>query len=52
MATYIVTIKEIDNAVPLTTSITTDKDLDYVREFFGCEDSDVEWCTIKRINDE
>lgn len=48
MNTYQVTIKEIDNDHVLHTSITTDQDLDYVRSFFGLEDADVEWYTIKK----
>lgn len=48
MITYEVIIKEINNQYPLHTSITTDQNLDYVRSFFGCEEDDVEWYTIKK----
>lgn len=48
MATYRVTIKEIDNEQPVHTSITTPEDIDYVRSFFGCEGDDVEWYTIEK----
>lgn len=48
MDTYQVTIKEIDNDHVLRMSIATDQDLDYVRNFFGLLDTDVEWYTIKK----
>lgn len=48
MYTYKVTIKEVDSDYPLNTSITTDQGLDYVRSFFGLEDTDVEWYTIEK----
>lgn len=51
MYTYKVTIKEVDSDYPLNTSITTDQDLDYVRDFFGLMDTDVEWYTIKKEDD-
>ena len=50
MNTYKVTIKEVMSDHPIQTSITTDKDLDYVREFFGLKNYDVEWYTIENDN--
>ena len=46
--TYNVTIKEIGRELPINTSITTDRDLDFVRDFFGLEEPDVEWYTIDK----
>lgn len=51
MNTYKVAIKETDNNHVLHTSITTDQGLDYVRSFFGLEDTDVEWYTIEKDNE-
>lgn len=48
MYTYKVTIKEVGSDYPLNTTITTDQGLDYVRSFFGLEDTDVEWYTIDK----
>lgn len=48
MATYKVTIKEVNNDHVLHTSITTDQYLDYVRRHFGLEEPDVEWYTIEK----
>ena len=50
MKTYNVTIKEVNNPYPLHTSITTDEDFGYVKEFFGLESGDVEWYTIQKQN--
>jgi hypothetical protein len=48
MTTYKVTIKEVNNNHVLHTSITTDQDLDYVRNHFGLEEPDVEWYIIDK----
>lgn len=48
MTTYKVTIKEVMSDHLVYTSITTDKDLNYVCEFFGLKEPDVEWCTIEK----
>ena len=51
MTTYKVTIKEANNNHVLHTSITTDQDVDYVCNFFGLENTDVEWYTIEKENE-
>ena len=50
--TYKVTIKEINNDHLVHTSLTTDEDLDYVRDFFGLEEPDVEWYSVEKIKNE
>ena len=47
--TYNIAIKEVNNNHVLNTSITTDQDIDYVRNWFGLEDyGNVEWYTIEK----
>lgn len=45
---YNVTIKEVNKELPIHTSISTDEDLSYIRDFFGLEEDDVEWYTIDK----
>ena len=51
MKHYKVIIKETGNPYTLHTSITTEGDLDYVRNYFGLEDADVEWYAIEKQNE-
>lgn len=46
MKTYNVRIKEYGNDHILTPSITTNKGYDYVVEWFGLNNPDVEWYEI------
>lgn len=48
MYKYNITIQEVDKEFPIHTSITTDKDLDFIRDFFGLEEPDVDWYTIDK----
>lgn len=48
MHTYKVVIKEVGNKYPLHRTITTNGDLDYVKNHFGLEESDIEWYTIEK----
>lgn len=48
MATWNVTIKEVNRPTPITTCYVGDVDYNFVRDFFGCEEPDVEWYSIKK----
>lgn len=47
MKTYNVTIKEVDNPNLLHPSYTGDVDRDFIIDFFGLNESDVEWYKIE-----
>lgn len=48
MTTWNVTIKEVNRPTPITTHYVGDVDYNFVRDFFGCEEPDVEWYSIKK----
>lgn len=50
MRTWKVTIKETMMDRPIVTTYTGDVDYQYVKQFFGCEEPDVEWYNIEEIN--
>ena len=47
MKTWKVTIKEKMMDRPIETTYTDDVDYQYVKQFFGCEEPDVEWYNIE-----
>lgn len=47
MKTWIVTIKEKMMDRPIETTYTGDEDYQYIKQFFGCEEPDVEWYNIE-----
>lgn len=47
MKTWKVTIKEKMMDRPIETTYTGDVDDQYVKQFFGCEEPDVEWYKIE-----
>lgn len=47
MKTWKVTIKEVMMDRPIETTYTGDVDYQYVKQFFGCEEPDVEWYNIE-----
>ena len=49
MKTWKVTIKEKMMDKPITTTYTGDVDYQYVKQFFGCEEPDVEWYKIEEV---
>lgn len=47
MRKWIVTIKEVERPKPITTTYVGDVDREFVEEFFGCNEPDVEWYKIE-----
>lgn len=47
MKTWKVTIKEKMMDRPIETTYTGDVDYQYVKQFFGCDQTDVEWYNIE-----
>lgn len=47
MRKWKVTIKEVGNDKPITTYYAGNVDYKFVKDFFGCEESDVEWYEIE-----
>lgn len=47
MRKWKVTIKEVGNDKPITTHYVGNVDYIFVRDFFGCKESDVEWYEIE-----
>ena len=52
MYTYKVVIKEVGNDYTMHRTITTNGDLEYVKNHFGLEDADIEWYTIEKGKEE
>ena len=49
MKTWKVTIKERMMDRPIETTYTGAVDYQYVKQFFGCEEPDVEWYKIEEV---
>ena len=47
MRKWIVTIKEVERPKLITTTYVGDVDREFVEEFFGCNEPDVEWYKIE-----
>jgi len=43
---YVITIKEKDKSKPITTEMQGDYDTDYIIDFLGLTDEDIEWWKI------
>lgn len=49
MATYNITVKEVGNPRLLHPSYTGDVDEQFIIQFFGLKDPDVEWYKIEKV---
>ena len=51
MKNWKVTIKEYDRSRPLVRRYHGEVDYNFVRDWFGCDDDDVEWFEIEEENE-